>query len=254
MAGCGEASCACRVEGGAGVDVTGSGSLDNPYVVQLSDNGVTFSVDSTPTVALSLFGAGNPNNPYTLSATATVSVSDLTDVNDPEGAPAVGDTLVWVNPGTGEPARWEFRPPPANPGAVEVGDGMEGDGTLANPIQPQLIGTSAGGPTSGQEVYVDSAGNLRATAPVVADVAWSSITGKPATFPSTWDTVSGKPSVFPTNAASFSGVLTVAKGGTGQSDLDDVKVGNSTLIDGRRIYVQSATPSGTIPVNSLWFW
>lgn len=254
MANCGQASCGCRVEGGAGIDVSGSGSLDNPYRIELSDLGSTLAVQSTPTVALSLYGSGNTQNPYTISAVATVRVQDLTDVEDPEGAPAIGDTLVWVNPGTGEPARFEFRPPPANPGAVEVGDGVQGDGTLANPIELRLIGTSAGGPTTGQEVYVDSAGNLRATAPAVAAVSWDSITGKPANFPTTWALVAGTPASFPTTPASFTGILPVSKGGTGQDTLGEVKVGNSTLIDGRRIYVQSATPSGTIPVNSLWFW
>ena len=240
MASCGDQGCNCLVRAGAGLVVTGAGTAASPYVVGLAEEGLgTFGVTDTPTVNLSLLGSGTPTDPYSLSATSTMALTQLSDVNDPQGGPNVGDVPVWVT--TGSAPHWEFQPPPANPpGAVNVGAGMQGDGTVGAPLRPRLIGTSAGGTTSGLEVYVDSVGNLRSVAPVATAVTWTSITGKPTSFPTT--------------PADFSGILPVAKGGTGQTDLNNVTVGNATLVEGRRIYTQSGTPTGTIALNSLWFW
>lgn len=240
MPGCGGTSCSCSLEAGEGLALSGSGTLDNPWIIELA-GGIEDSLvvtDST-TIDFTLAGGGSPADPYRLSANAKLRVADLSDVIDPEGAPSTGDTLVWVTAGVATP-RWEFRPPPANPaGAVNVSTGIAGDGSLGAPIRVRLIGTSAGGSTGGLEVYADSAGNLRAVSPGVASVAWTSITGKPSTFPTT--------------PADFTGTLTVAKGGTGQTDLALVTVGNSTKVDGHRVYVQSAQPSGGA-ANDLWFW
>ena len=239
MPNCG-GSCSCSLKVGTGLTLTGSGSLDNPFLIQI-DGGFqdTFTVEDTATIDLRLNGAGTALDPFVLRADASVSMGQLTDVNDPEGTPASGDTVVWVTD-AGDP-HWEFRPPPPNPaGAVNVGPGITGDGTLGAPIKPALLGTTAGGATTGLEVYVDSAGVLRAVPPVASDVDW--------------DSVQDKPTYFPANDGSFSGVLSVAKGGTGVDNLANATVGNSTHIEGRRIYVQSGTPSGTIPLNSLWFW
>lgn len=239
MPNCG-GSCSCSLIVGAGLTLTGSGSLDNPFRIEI-DGGFqdTFRVEDSSTVDLRLNGAGTVLDPFVLTANASVSMGQLTDVQDPEGAPSAGDTLVYVT-NAGDP-HWEFRPPPPNPaGSVNVGSGLVGDGSAGAPLRPSLLGASAGGATSGLEVYVDSAGVLRTVPPVASAVAWSTITGKPATFPTT--------------PADFTGILPVAKGGTGADSLASIKVGDSTAIDGRRIYVQSGTPSGTIPLNSLWFW
>lgn len=241
--GCGAVGCSCMVKVGEGLQISGSGAIDSPYLIELSaDDGTAFIAESTPTVALSLTGGGVPGEPFRLRASATVRVQDLTDVSDPEGVPAFGDTLVFVDPGGGVTPRWEMRPPPPNPaGAVNVGAGLAGDGSLATPLRVALIGTTAGGSTGGLEVYADSAGNLRAAPPVATAVEW--------------DTILHKPTSFPTTPADFTGVLTVAKGGTGQNDLSLVTVGNATLLENRRVYTQSATPAGTAhPLNSLWFW
>jgi hypothetical protein len=239
MAGCGDQGCNCAVIGGAGITVTGSGTARDPYEIELETSlEGTFVVEDTNTVNLSLVGQGIPGEPYRLSAVATMRLTQLADVLDPQGGPNVGDVPVWV--GGAEP-HWEFQPPPANPaGAVNVSTGIAGDGSAGAPIRVRLIGTSAGGSTTGLEVYADSAGNLRAVAPVAQEVAWNSITGKPASFPTT--------------ASDFSGTLPVSKGGTGASSLADIKVGDTSKIDGRLIYTQSGTPSGTIPLNSLWLW
>lgn len=239
MPNCG-GSCSCSVKVGTGLTLSGSGSLDNPFLIEI-DGGFqdTFTVEDSATVDLRLNGAGTAFDPFVLTANASLTMGQLSDVQDPEGAPSAGDTVVWIT-NAGDP-HWEFRPPPPNPaGAVNVGSGMLGDGTAGAPLRPNLLGTSAGGTTAGLEVYVDSAGVLRAVTPVAADVEW--------------DSVQDKPTHFPANDSTFTGILSVAKGGTGEDSLADVTVGNSTLLEGRRIYIQSATPTGTIPLNSLWFW
>lgn len=238
MATCGDQGCNCLVEGGQGIVVTGGGTAKNPYKVAIEgDLTGTFSVVDTESVNLSLNGQGTGTSPYVLTAVATVRLSNLADVNDPQGGPNIGDVPVWVGGGT---PHWEFQPPPPNPaGSVNTGDGLDGDGTLGAPLEVSVIGTSAGGSTSGLEVYVDRAGNLRAVNPGVSSVAWTSVTGKP--------------SVFPSNDANFSGTLSVGHGGTGSSSLSTITVGNSTKVDGHRIFVQSATPTADA-VNDLWFW
>lgn len=240
MPGCGGTSCSCSVKVGDGLTITGSGALDNPFVIELAGGieDALVVVDST-TIDFTLAGGGSPTDPYRLSANAKMKVSDLADVVDPEGSPSSGDTLVWVTAGVPVP-RFEFRPPPPNPaGSVNTGVGLTGTGAAGSPLAVKLIGTSAGGVTTGLEVYADSAGNLRAVTPVASAVAWDAITGKP--------------SVFAANDGSFSGTLSVGKGGTGSNSLATITVGNSTKVDGHRHYVQSAQPSGGT-IDDLWFW
>ena len=239
MPNCG-GSCSCSVRVGTGLTLSGSGSLESPFLIEI-DGGFqdTFTVEDSSTVDLRLNGAGTTFDPFVLTAQASLTMGQLTDVQDPEGSPSAGDTVVWVT-NAGDP-HWEFRPPPPNPaGAVNVGSGMLGDGTAGAPLRPSLLGTSAGGTTGGLEVYVDSAGVLRAAQPIAAEVDWDSVQEKPTTFPTT-----------PTD---FTGILPASKGGTGVDNLASLTAGNATHVEGRRIYVQSATPTGTIPLNSLWFW
>lgn len=237
MANCGE-TCNCIVRAGDGVIITGSGSALNPYIVSLSgDLSELLQVEDSQTVNLTLLGSGTAVDPYVLSAAATVRLTQLADVSDPQGGPNAGDVPTWVTTGT---PHWEFQPAPPNPaGAVNVSTGIIGDGTAGAPIRVRLIGTSAGGTTSGLEVYADSAGNLRTVPPVASAVSWDSITGKPSTFP--------------TNDASFSGTLSVGKGGTGATSLASITVGNSTKVANHNVFVQSSTPSGAV-LDDLWFY
>jgi hypothetical protein len=238
MAGCGDQGCACAVVGGAGVIVSGSGAPRDPYRVALEASlEGTFGVEDTSTVNLTLLGAGLPSDPYRLSAVATMKLTQLADVSDPQGGPNVGDVPVWVG---GATPHWEFQAPPANPpGAVNVSTGIIGDGTAGAPIRVRLIGTSAGGTTSGLEVYADSAGNLRAVAPTSSNVDWANVINEP--------------SYFPTNSTNFDGTLAVSKGGTGQTSLTAVTVGNATKIDNRRIFTTSGQPTAE-NLNDLWLW
>lgn len=239
MPDCGGTSCSCTIEVGPGLIITGSGSLSNPYVVSLAGSiEDSLIVEDTPTMDLSLAGGGSPTDPYRLSGTPKLRVQDLLDVIDPEGAPSEGDSIVFVTTGVETP-RFEFRPPPPSPpGSVNVGVGILGTGAVGDPIKLNLVSDAAGS-TGGLPVYVDTNGDLRATAPVATAVTWGAIEEKPTTFPTT--------------PADFTGVLPVSKGGTGQTDLASVTVGNSTRVGGIRIFVQSATPSGAA-ANDLWFW
>ena len=239
MAGCNDDGCSCIVRGTNGVAVSGTGTARDPYVVQLDAAfGGNFVATDTETVNLQLTGRGIAGDPYDLKATATIALTDLTDISDPQGGPAVGETLVWV--GAGELGHWEFAPPPAvPPGSVNVGQGITGTGAIGSPIAVKTL-SAAGGVTTGLEVYVDSAGNLRAVPPATTAVEWSAVQNKPTSFPTT--------------AADFSGAaLPVAKGGTGATSLSTITVGNADKVGNHRIWVQSATPSGAA-VDDLWFY
>lgn len=239
MPDCGGTSCSCSIKVGAGLSISGAGSLESPFQIGLSgDIQDSLIIEDSPTVDLVLNGGGSPTDPYRLRAQATVRVVDLVDVVDPEGAPSAGDSLIWVTNGVDEP-RWEFRPPPANPaGSVNVSEGLEGLGTLGDPLALALLDSGVDS-TGGLEVYVDTAGNLRAVNPGVASVDWGSIDDKP-TF-------------FPTNSANFDGVLAANKGGTGSNTLSTITVGNASKVGGRTIHVQSSTPTGAAS-GDLWFW
>lgn len=227
MAGCGDAGCSCVIKAGSGVSVSGSGSSSNPFVID-AENALfdSFSVRDTDSVNLTLTGLGTPDNRFVLSADATLKLTALADVNDPQGGPAVGDVPVWV--GAGAAGHWEFQPPPAVPaGSVNVGPGIQGTGAAGSPISVKVIGTSSGGPTTGLEVYVDSAGNLRALPPTAQSVDWSTITNKPATFPPSAHTHNY------TDILNRSSILDV--GGVG----------------GHQFYIQTADP-GAVADGSVW--
>jgi hypothetical protein len=240
MPDCGSAACNCAFEVGPGLQLSGSGALSNPFRIELSGTiEDSLTVEDSTTIDLILGGGGSPTDPYRLSAQAKVRVQDLTDVIDPEGSPSAGDSIIWVVDGVAAP-RFEFRPPPPNPaGAVNIAAGLVGNGTVGSPLGPSVVNPAATGSTSGLEVYIDTAGKLRVTAPGVSAVEWSA--------------VQNKPTLFPTDSTNFSGVLAAAKGGTGQNDLSLVTVGNALKVGGVKIWVQSAQPTGAT-ANDLWFW
>lgn len=214
---CAGSGCSCLIQAGPGIEITGGGSSTNPYRVTATAtlDGALVVID-TPTVNLTVNGSGVPADPFVLTADATVSVSELTDVNTT--GLAVGDVLVWS--GTG----WVVQPPPVIPaGAVTTGGGVLGQGTPTNPVRAAVSGTWGSGPlaglgndsTVGDPIYVDSNGQLRSR-PIVESslhVAWANVTGKPSTFPSTWNSVASKPSTFPSTWATVTGRPRI-RGGT----------------------------------------
>lgn len=214
--GCGSSgTCGCLVVAGEGVRVTGSGASSNPYRVSadIPDLSNAFVVNDSDTLDLELFGAGTPTDPLTLSGNVKMSMATLSDVAD-EAAPAVGDVPVWTIDGA--TAGWRFQPPPTvAPGTINLlpTGGLRGDGSAPNPLAVATsgiwgvnVGDGNEDSTTGQPIYVDSAGQLRAAPVTIAGgVSWSSLTGRPTAFPTTWTLVSQKPSSFPSSWGSVSG-------------------------------------------------
>lgn len=217
-------ACSCHsseptvIFGADGITVVGSGTANDPYRVTLESGLVTIQANDTQTVNLSLVGSGTADDPFRLSAVATVRMADLTDVSDPAG-PSLGDVPVY------DGSKWIFdAPPTVPPGEVNVGAGLDGDGTLGDPITlkvSNLIETS----TSGLETYIDSAGELRAVPPAASAPTWASITGKPTTFPP----------IVGTGA-------TQAKAGNWLPSFAEV---------GSGIYISLTEPPG-VPENAIW--
>ena len=206
---CAGSSCQCLIQAGAGIQITGSGNTNNPYVVtSTSTIAGSLQVQDTRTVDMSAVGAGTPTDPFILSANARIAMEDITNVT---GAPAaVGDTLSW------DGSSWVMAPPPVvPPGAINVGAGLLGTGAVDNPVRAAVSGvwgtppldTYGSDSTQGREIYVDANGQLRARpiSPSETQVPWDNITGRPSAFPTSWDQVSGKPSAFPTQWGQVTG-------------------------------------------------
>lgn len=188
--GCGDSACSCLIVQGDGIVITGSGTPTNPYRISSSLANLigALTVKDTDSVDMQLRGSGTIPDPFVISAISTLKVTDLKDVADPSGGPAVGESLVWV--GTGPAGHWEFGTlPPAPAGAVNVANGIGGVGSVGSPITLKTSGVWGSGTlaglggdsTIGDAIYIDSAGNAR-SAPS-GSVAWTGITGKPTTFP-----------------------------------------------------------------------
>lgn len=104
--GCAGQTCGCLVTGGEGIEVTGSGTASNPFVVvnTASDLASSFEVNDTTTLDLTLAGGGTALDPFILSGVVTLTTDDLTDKGGI--APADGDVITWV--GTGPGSHWEW--------------------------------------------------------------------------------------------------------------------------------------------------
>jgi microcystin-dependent protein len=162
--GCSGNTCACSVTGGAGIEVTGTGTKDNPFVVRNTGAEVrsSLAVADSSTLDLSITGLGTPSEPVTISGAVHVTLAELDDVADT--AAAVGNVPTW------DGAQWIPQTPAAAPaGAVRSGAGLVGDGSVAAPLRASTSGTFAQGklagygtdPTVGAPIYTDGAGQLR---------------------------------------------------------------------------------------------
>jgi hypothetical protein len=223
MAGCSDSGCNCVIQAGPGASVAGSGTATSPYILS-ADNalGESFSVQDSTTVNLTLFGSGTPEDRFILRADATMPLTGLSDINDPEGGPSVGESPVWNG------SAFEFKIPSVAPaGTVNVSTGITGTGAAATPLKVALVGTNEGGPTTGLEVYADSAGNLRALPGSGLSVDWSNITNKPTTFP---------PSAHSQPGTTITG--------------QDQMLGVGGIL-GHAFYIQQADP-GNVPDGSIW--
>lgn len=195
---CAGGSCGCLVVGGTGIDVTGIGTKQDPFVIL--NKGVSvknaLTVVDTPTLNMHLTGEGTPSEPLALSADVRMSLSDLTNVS--KATPDPGDVPVWtVAGGVGE---WQYNAPPTTPpGAVTVTTGLQGDGSGPNPLRARTSGTFGSGTlagygadaAAGAPIYTDASGALRG-APWGSLPRYSTAT-RPTARPGVmvWDTTIG---------------------------------------------------------------
>lgn len=140
----GTGSCACKIEGGKNATVTGSGSVQDPYVVA-SD--VALSVEDSTVFDLGLTGQGTLDSPWVLTVgyAATAGLNNIPDVNAP--TPTNGWVLTWSN----LEQRWIPGPPTtANAGTMTHDTSLFGDGSIGNPLgarpnETRYITTTASG-------------------------------------------------------------------------------------------------------------
>lgn len=145
---CGNAACSCVIKGktGGGVTVTGSGSPERPYELELTGGGApleALEMVGSPTVTWTKSGAGTPEDHRRYIATAEVAMRELTDVSKTD-VPITGDVVQWNG------TQWVFAPPGAT--SVPV-SGTWGTTPL------DLYGSDS---TKGREIYLDSNGQIRA--------------------------------------------------------------------------------------------
>jgi hypothetical protein len=125
---CGGASCACKIEAGAHVSVTGVGSAQDPFVV-VAD--IDLAVLDNSVFNMTLTGTGSSANPWTVSVgfAATAQLNDLPDVSN--AAPSNGDVLAY---NTGTNLWGPVAPTTIAPGAVSTDTSMDGDGSVGDPL------------------------------------------------------------------------------------------------------------------------
>lgn len=133
--GCTGATCSCIIKGSGGVTVTGAGSVANPYTISSTLN---LSVSDTSTIDLTVTGDGSVGTPYLLSAVANVELDELTDVD--VAAATTGQVLAKQASG-----QWiGVAPTTAATGAINLAGsgGLQGDGSAGNPLSIKLAPSS----------------------------------------------------------------------------------------------------------------
>jgi hypothetical protein len=129
--GCSGASCACRIVSTDGsIAISGSGSAQNPWNLSAGDIqlGGRLQIQDTDTINMHQTGSGSVADPYMLSADATLDLGDLQDVDDSNTtvgyvlARAVGGGFAMVPAST------------APVGEINTGEGIDGDGSVGNPL------------------------------------------------------------------------------------------------------------------------
>ena len=122
-------SCSCKISAGPGIEVTGSGTAVDPFVLSAA---IAFEAVDNAQFDVTLTGTGETGNPYSLSVAyaATSKLDDIPDVN--ASAPTNGQVLSW-NAAT---STWVPAPPTTAPtGAVSHDQSLSGDGSAGAPLQ-----------------------------------------------------------------------------------------------------------------------
>lgn len=128
---CAGASCACKIEAGSQVIISGSGTSQDPFVVSV-DSGL--AVADNTVFDMTLAGTGSDANPWTLSVAyaATAKLDDIPDVFAP--APTNAQVLGWNTTNN----RWQPQnPTTAASGSVSHDNSLSGDGSGGAPLAVQ---------------------------------------------------------------------------------------------------------------------
>lgn len=119
---CQGATCACRIQAGTGITITGSGTSQDPFIVTA---GSPLSVTDNTTFNLTLDAANN----LTVTYAATAKLDDLPDVN--AAAPTNAQVLGWDS----ATSKWTARAPTtAASGSVQHNTSLSGDGSAGTPL------------------------------------------------------------------------------------------------------------------------
>lgn len=138
---CAGSSCGCKIQAGAAITISGTGSYSDPYIVTNSGAslGTALLVNDTSTLDMVKVGAGTNADPIILSGNVTMKLQQLSDVSSPGGNPLATTTPVYVGV-SGADGHWEFRSPflpyatASRPSATAIGAGaVYYDTTLKKP-------------------------------------------------------------------------------------------------------------------------
>ena len=132
---CGGSSCSCKIEAGASMVVTGTGSANDPFLLT-ADLGL--GVVDNDVFDLTLGGTGTELEPWTLEVdfAPTAKLTDIPDVSAP--APAAGQVLAW----NAVVQQWTAQAPTTAPvGAVSHNPSLTGDGSAGAPLAVVPNGT-----------------------------------------------------------------------------------------------------------------
>jgi hypothetical protein len=75
--GCASATCSCHIVAGDGIEIDGTGSQSNPFVVTNANAGLNLVAVDTGTVNMSVTGSGTVDDPYLVSATVAPGTPTL---------------------------------------------------------------------------------------------------------------------------------------------------------------------------------
>jgi hypothetical protein len=120
---CGQATCACVIQPGTGITITGSGTSQDPFIITA---GSPLSVADNLIFDLTL----NPaNNQLSVNYAPTAKLDDIPDVN--AAGPTNGQVLGWDS----ATSRWTARAPTtAASGSVLHNTSLSGDGSAGTPL------------------------------------------------------------------------------------------------------------------------
>ena len=131
--GCSGTTCSCIIRGTGTTQVTGAGTVSQPYVI---DSRLYLTGGNDGTVNVSVTGSGSAADPYVLSASQAVYLNDLQDVVVSGGS--TGDVLARQADGS-----YALVPPVTAPvGAISTDSTIHGDGSSGSPLGVSL---AAGG-------------------------------------------------------------------------------------------------------------